>query len=95
MSHSAVEGRTPSDATVVLREESSKLTIRKQQHDSTSNRKELVSSVSCFVHAWSIELSQDTAVMCPIVVIIVISKEKRPRGRLKHRWVDNIKIDLK
>ncbi|GFG33234.1 hypothetical protein Cfor_04549 [Coptotermes formosanus] len=40
MSHSAVEGRTPSDAAVVLREESSKLAIRKQQHDSTSNRKE-------------------------------------------------------
>jgi len=52
MSHGAVEGRTPTDATVVLREESSKLTIRKQQHDSTSSRKELVSSVSCFVHAW-------------------------------------------
>jgi hypothetical protein len=57
MSHSAVEGRTPSDAAVVLREESSKLAIRKQQHDSTSNRKELVSSVSCFIHAWSRELS--------------------------------------
>jgi len=68
MSHSAVEGRTPSDAAVVLREESSKLTIRKQQHDSTSNRKELVSSLSCFVHVWSTELSQDTAVMCPTVV---------------------------
>jgi hypothetical protein len=54
MSHSAVEGRTPSDAAVVLREESSKLAIRKQQHESASNRKELVSSVSCFIHAWSI-----------------------------------------
>jgi len=95
MSHSAVDGRTPSDATVVLREESSKLTIRKQQHDSTSNRKEWVSSVSCFIRAWSIELSQDTAVTCRTVVLIVISKEKRPRGRLKHRWVDNNKIDLK
>lgn len=73
-----MEGRTPSDAAVVLREESSKLTIRKQQHDSTSNRKELVSSVSCFVHAWSIDLSQDTAVMHPTVVLIMISKEKRP-----------------
>lgn len=90
-----MEGRTPSDATVVLREESSKLTLRKQQHDSTSNRKELVSSFSCFVRVWSIELSQDTAVMCPTVMLIVISKEKRPRGRLKHRWMDNIKTDLK
>jgi hypothetical protein len=44
-----VEGRTPSDAAVVLREESSKLAIRKQQHDSTSNRKEWVSSVSCLL----------------------------------------------
>jgi hypothetical protein len=45
MSHSAVEGRTPSDAAVVLREESSKLAIRKQQQDLSSSRKEWVSSV--------------------------------------------------
>jgi hypothetical protein len=45
MSHSAVEGRTPTDAAVVLREESSKLAIRKQQHDSAINNKECVSFV--------------------------------------------------
>ncbi|XP_021921251.1 mitochondrial coenzyme A transporter SLC25A42 isoform X2 [Zootermopsis nevadensis] len=40
MSHSTVEGRT-TDTTVVLREESSKLAIRKHQHDSAINNKEV------------------------------------------------------
>ncbi|KAJ4451234.1 mitochondrial coenzyme A transporter SLC25A42 [Periplaneta americana] len=43
MSHSAVEGRTPTptDAAAVLMEESNKLAVRKQQHDSVTNNKGL------------------------------------------------------
>jgi hypothetical protein len=51
MRHSAVEGRTPADAAVVLKEESSKLTIRKQHHDSAVQN-ESVSFGLCFVSVW-------------------------------------------
>jgi hypothetical protein len=50
MRHSAVEGRSPADAAVVLKEESSKLTIRKQHHDSAV-KKESVSFGSYFLSA--------------------------------------------
>lgn len=57
MRHSAVEGRTPADAAVVLKEESSKLTIRKQYHDSAV-KKESVSFGLCFINASWLTISK-------------------------------------
>ncbi|PNF23507.1 Mitochondrial coenzyme A transporter SLC25A42 [Cryptotermes secundus] len=44
MRHNAVEGRTPADTAVVLKEESSKLTIRKQHHDSAVKKETKLSN---------------------------------------------------
>jgi hypothetical protein len=56
MRHSTVEGRSPADAAVVLKEESSKITIRKQHHDSAV-KKESVSMGSCLISEWWIIIS--------------------------------------